>query len=330
MRVILNYKSLYEAAKVGFSDDRYTPVTRTLFFPVFDPMGDIQPCDENGVPYAVDTKNANAWCKGEDNIPINIRKAVGKKETLEAMIEYYKSKQFADELYGATQDEMFEAIVDLVQTCEISAAAKKSLMKHYDAGEKMEFFARVLQRCVRGENKVVTKSRKKKASDKEAESVKEFSKLVRKKKPKTVVPKKVQPPEMTYVLQLYAAYNTTKAGLNVTKPEDLDALNLREHFEHQRRTFYMAETVHSETRDSVMPGEADPFDDLKDEIELGIFEVKRDPYPNAVKKIDAVVGKASELTLSTDVDDATFHWIGVGEKKGVCHMLVNEERLKWV
>ena len=70
MRVILNYKSLYEAVKVGVTNDGYTPVTRMLFFPVFDPKGDIQPCDENGVPYAVDTKNANAWCKGEDNIPV--------------------------------------------------------------------------------------------------------------------------------------------------------------------------------------------------------------------------------------------------------------------
>ena len=88
MRVILNYKSLYEAVKVGVTNDGYTPVTRMLFFPVFDPKGDIQPCDENGVPYAVDTKNANAWCKGEDNIPVNIKTAVGKKSTLESLIKY--------------------------------------------------------------------------------------------------------------------------------------------------------------------------------------------------------------------------------------------------
>ena len=31
MRVILNYKSLYEAVKVGVTNDGYTPVTRMLF-----------------------------------------------------------------------------------------------------------------------------------------------------------------------------------------------------------------------------------------------------------------------------------------------------------
>ena len=79
-----------------------------------------------------------------------------------------------------------------------------------------------------------------------------------------------------------------------------------------------------------MPNEPDPFDELKEEIDTGIFEVKRAPYKNAVLKVDAVVGKAAELSISSMVDDATNHWIGVGEKKGVCHMLVNEERLKWV
>ena len=130
MRVILNYKSLYEAVKVGVTNDGYTPVTRMLFFPIFDPKGDIQPCDENGVPYAVDTKNANAWCKGEDNIPVNIKKAVGKKSTLESLIKYYKSKAFTDNLYEATEDEMYEAVVALVKDCEdVASRSQKYLSK---------------------------------------------------------------------------------------------------------------------------------------------------------------------------------------------------------
>ena len=234
MRVILNYKSLYEAVKVGVTNDGYTPVTRMLFFPVFDPKGDIQPCDENGVPYAVDTKNANAWCKGEDNIPVNIKTAVGKKSTLESLIKYYKSKAFTDNLYEATEDEMYEAVVALVKDCEdVSDTAKKALLKVYNSGEKLEFLARVFQRAVRGENKVVSKSRKKKAADTDADSVTEFNTLVRKKKPRVKVPKKVQPPELNYVTQLYLAYQSA-TGKTVTKPEDLDPLDYREHFEYFR------------------------------------------------------------------------------------------------
>ena len=225
---------------------------------------------------------------------------------------------------------MYEAVIDLVKNCDISESAKNKLLKVYNSGDHLAFLAHVFQRAIRGENKVVSKQRKKKAADKEADSVREFNKLVRKKKPETHVPPTVQPPELKYVTQLYAAYNTTGEDLKITCPEDLDALDLREHFEHQRKSFYMAETVHSETRDAVLPGEKDPFDVLKDEIEFGIFTVKRRSYPDAVQKVDAVVGKASELSISTMVDEATNHWIGVGEKAGVCHMLVNDERLKWV
>jgi len=64
--VILNYKSLYEAVKIGVVNDGYTPVTRMLFFPVFDIHWGIQPCDADGVPYEVNNQNANSWCKGEE------------------------------------------------------------------------------------------------------------------------------------------------------------------------------------------------------------------------------------------------------------------------
>lgn len=330
MQIILNYKAFYEAAKVGIALQGYTPVTRLLFFPVFDINWGIMPCDENDVPYEVDTKNANAWCKGEDPIPVAIQKCVGKNDTLDTLIKYYKSSEFTDQLLEATDEEMYEAVIDLVNQCDIGDTAKKRLMKVYNSGKRLEFLARVFQRAVLGDNKVVSKQRRKKASSAESESVQEFNNLVRKKKPDTVVPDEVQPPELKYVSQLYAAYSSTGTDIHVTCPEDLDKLDFREHFEHQRKSFYMAETVHHETRDSVMPGEPDPFDALKDEVEMGIFEVKRKVYDDAVQKVDAVVGKAAELSLSKAVNDATFDWIGVGEKKGVCHMLVNDERLKWV
>lgn len=153
-----------------------------------------------------------------------------------------------------------------------------------------------------GENKVVSKQRKKKAADRDAKSVREFDRLVRKKKPETHVPEKVQLPELIYVTQLYAAYNTAGPGLNITRPEDLDVLDLREHFEHQRQSFYMTETVYNETRDAVLLGEKEPFEILMDEIEFGIFAEKRKTYPDAVLKMDAVVGKVSKLLLPTIVN----------------------------
>ena len=54
------------------------------------------------------------------------------------------------------------------------------------------------------------------------------------------------------------------------------------------------------------------------------------PYDDALHKVDAVMEQASKVPISGWVDDATFRWIGPAEKKGVCHILVNDERFKWV
>ena len=110
---------------------------------------------------------------------------------------------------------MYKAVISLVRNFDIADSAKNKLLKVCNFGDHLAFLAHVFQRAIRGENKVVGKQRKKKAADKEADSVKEFNKLVRKKKPETVVPSTVQPPELIYVTQLYAAYNTTGNGLNI-------------------------------------------------------------------------------------------------------------------
>lgn len=127
-------------------------------------------------------------------------------------------------MYEATEDEMYEAVIILVRNCDIPDSAKDKLLKEYNSGDHLAFLVHVFQRAIRGENKVVSKQRKKKAADNDVDSVKEFNKLVRKKKPETVVPATVQPPELTYVTQLYSAYITTGNGPNISKPEDLDVL----------------------------------------------------------------------------------------------------------
>ena len=69
---------------------------------------------------------------------------------------------------------------------------------------------------------------------------------------------------------------------------------------------------------------------MKDEIEDGIFEVSNEHYENGVKKIDAVMKQAALVPISHNSDVLTYNWIAAREKKGVCHMLVGDERLKWV
>jgi len=330
MPKILNYKSYYEAFKLGVVDDGFTPVARLLFFPLFDPNGDIVLCDENDVPYEVNNKNGSAWGNGTEPIPQRIQTEIGKNETLEILIKHFASNNFKVAISDAKEDEMYEAMVMLVNECDnISDSKRKALLKYYTGLGSYEFLARVFQRAVLGNNKVVSSKKRKKAADKEADSVAEFDKLVRRKKPKAKVPKQVQQPEIKYVMQLYAAYSDA-AGKPINKASDLDVLEYRDDFEHHRKNYYMAELVCRETRDAVRPDEASPIEALKDEVEEGIYGTRRRPYNDAVLKVNAVMEQASKVPISSWVDNATFNWIGPAEKKGVCHILVNDERFKWV
>ena len=41
MKVILNYKSFYDAFKLGMVDDGFTPVAKILFHPLFSSHTDV-------------------------------------------------------------------------------------------------------------------------------------------------------------------------------------------------------------------------------------------------------------------------------------------------
>ena len=92
----------------------------------------------------------------------------------------------------------------------------------------------------------------------------------------------------------------------------------------------MAETIDRKTRDSVKKDEDGLFDTLKDEVESGIYEISHNTYSNGLEKADTVLDRAGTISLSVNTQNSFFNWIGPGEKKGVCHMLVNDERLEWV
>lgn len=329
MQVILNYKSYYEAFRTGVIDNGFTPVAKVLFYPVFK---DNTVCDENGTPYAVDNQNASKWGNGYIPIQTEIQQAVGNNDILPRMITYFNEKVVPYEISDALKDEMLDEMLELLENCDLKPTAKKRLKKYYEDGQVGEFLARLFQRALLGNNKVASSKKKKSASDNHSESLEEFNGIIKGKlvKPQTVVPDKIQPEELGYVSELYAAYSDA-LHVSVVKPSDLDGIHCREHFDRQRKNYYLAETIHEKTRDSLHQGDGDNFETLKDEVEAGIYLTSHDTgYSDGLKKANAVLEKASALPISYNTQDALFNWIGPGEKQGVCHMLVNEERLEWV
>ena len=88
MQIILNYKSFYEAFKIGVIDSGFMAVARVLFHPIFK---DHTVCDENGTPYEADNTYSSRWSNGQIPIQIEIQKAADDNAMLQKMINYFDS-----------------------------------------------------------------------------------------------------------------------------------------------------------------------------------------------------------------------------------------------
>ena len=328
MKTVLNYSAYYEVFSIGVVDSGYTAVARMLFSPLFDPHILL---DKNGVPYEVNNQNAQGWSIGKDLIPKEIQKAANDKKWKEKIISHFTDDLYPAQMNTATKDEMLNQMHELITECDLDDKKKNILFNLYKNKKYGMFLAKAFIFALLGRNKIKSVRSKKSAGDKQSDALDEFRSLVQNTlhKPKTVVPVDIQDEELGYVTELYAAYGDA-TGADIKTREDLNRTGYQRHFEFQRKSYYMAETIHQEIRDSILPDEEDCFDVLKDEIEFGIYETCRREYDNAVKKGDAVMERAVDIPLSPNIMKVTLNWIGAGEKKGICHMLVSDKRLKWV
>ncbi len=322
--VTLNYKSFYEAFKQGVVDNGFTQVAEILFRPL---LAEHAILDENDVPYEVNNQNASKWGNGLSPIPREIREVAGTDDSLKKSIDYFEKSVIPCVISDALEDELMEAMVKLVKECDLNENKKEVLLSFYEQKKYGEFLARVFQRALLGNNKV----KKNSLNDKAMDTISEFDHLISGvyKKPPIIVPEDIQDDEMEYVSQLFQAYGQT-TGMHVDCPEDL-SLHYKEHFDFQRKNYYSAEIIHRRIRDSIRKDEEDCFYLLKDEIETGIT-IAASPlahYRNPVERVDAITDKAQSVILSDNVDNIFYHWIDGAAKMGVCHMLVNDFRLRW-
>lgn len=129
--------------------------------------------------------------------------------------------------------------------------------------------------------------------------------------------------ESVYVGLLLAAY----ADHTKTAIPDLTALktwrSLDEHFKRQRECFYHAEALRVFVRDKVEPG---TFEGLQDEIYHGVADTAESDHTDGFERVKAVTQAAQNVPLDAHPLGASAL---VKDKRGICHQLANEDRLKW-
>lgn len=98
----------------------------------------------------------------------------------------------------------------------------------------------------------------------------------------------------------------------------------------QQKSYYSAESIQHSIRDTFDDGE-DEFVLLKQDAWNGISMTYRRNYINGYERLLAVLEKITSTTLDLSVLNQIRNLIGNLEKRGICHILVNDGTIKsWV
>lgn len=135
-------------------------------------------------------------------------------------------------------------------------------------------------------------------------------------------PAAVAPAESPFVTQLLAAY-AEHTGKPVPDPSALPSQTLKGHFHRQREAFYQAESLRVFARDSVPQG---TFEALQQDIFDGVIDTHDEAHADGYQKVCAVTKTARSVQITAN---ALITCTNPKDRDGICHQLVNHERLWW-
>lgn len=137
--------------------------------------------------------------------------------------------------------------------------------------------------------------------------------------------------ELPYVMELLKVYSKL-SNTPIHNMEELKGYpEYEKHLNEQSRYYYSAEAIKRSVRDLFVDGE-EHFNILKDEIFDSIYETYVDlTLDDGYQRLKNVLEMVTKANLNSTILLNIKGLVTVKEKKGICHILVNEGRIKsWV
>lgn len=98
---------------------------------------------------------------------------------------------------------------------------------------------------------------------------------------------------------------------------------LFDHFMRQRKDYYCAQSLKRFSRDEFID---DPYNESKDEILRSVIDTSLKEYTSSLDRVNTTLSEARKVSL----DGNELGKINPSDKSGMCHELVNDQKLKWV
>lgn len=142
------------------------------------------------------------------------------------------------------------------------------------------------------------------------------------------VPDEVQDKELAYITPLLEAYceQQFKDGIPVTVTDIPD--RLARHFQDQRKAFYSAEWLRETSWNCFHDGQA-VFEIWLDNMYAGVSDTQLRAYSSAVERLLATLEQATQVQLDRIPLAQVVDLIDVWVRKGSCHELAAQQKLRW-
>lgn len=273
--------------------------------------------NRKGDPFHIDSSNASKIKNGIIDIPQKIREA---RENLKVLLSIESS--FAENVLPNLNPSKIEKLQTRILSLVHDSACSGDMERKLSDLARIESLAKFLAEAFL-ESLAWPNGRPQSVTERKKESSRKDKPL-----PKPSIPFDIAPQEMPYVDALMKIYGETE-GTHPISPSDIDAHpKCKKHFKRQRSDYYAAETLRRGLRDAYEEPDDDQFRALEDEIYDGVIDTYEDEYDSGMDRLRHTLMQSVQISAAKCFASRDTSWIGNSEKKGMCHILVNDERIK--
>lgn len=284
--------------------------------------------NEKKEPYFIETKEYIEFFKGEHDIYPNIK--IAAKQTSARSIEYAITDIFDNYVIEAEHENVANELCELIKAdTSIEEWKRTDILTDADTYSKT---AKIFLYAIINDNRKVKKPKKKKITN--VENTLDALQKIIKAIPKPVaidIPDELTQSEMTYVSAILETF-AEDAGVQIITKGDL--VSKREYsiykskFDRYRKDYYAAESIRESLKDTISPEEDDAFEELKNETYDAIIDKVEDTYDTSYSRMTKTLEYVCTISLNSLLAQIPG-WVMASQKKGLCHILVNEEKIRW-
>lgn len=285
--------------------------------------------NQNNEPYVITDRIASMLLSCKAPVHRDIQAVAASPKITDIANDYFSDVVIPEIIAVKKADLLSELCTLISEDRQISELTKIELLASADVNTLPEFLSKAMLYALSVPNKEASIKADMEAAAELSPSVADIAKLrdllSKFKRPDDIpVPPEPMEDELKYITELLAAYAEASSVGSISRKDLFSYPQYEADFHQRRKEFYAAESIRRGTRDVF-----DQFDALKDETYNGIFDVHSGTFPHGYARLLSVMAVASTITINRCVLGQIPGWIGNGEKKGVCHILVNDGRIRW-